>query len=262
MKNPLLSIIIPSYNDAHILSKSLPDFIVYLNNEDINFEIIVVDDGSLKPELTQSVSGQFNCRYFAHEKNLGKGAAIRKGALNAKGDYVVYTDVDIPFGYQSVKLFLKYLDSKEFDMVVGDRTFKESQYYKKISFVRQLGSNVFSFIVGRFVAGGYFDTQCGLKGFRREVSDDLFSHARINSFAFDVELLYISLKRNYDIKRLPVKLRSNEGSSVKVFRHGLGMLFDVLKIRYNYFLGRYEGESMRLYYVGETALEKKGAILK
>jgi dolichyl-phosphate beta-glucosyltransferase len=89
------------------------------------------------------------------------------------------------------------------------------------------------------VAGGHFDTQCGMKGFRGEVARDLFSVGRINGFAFDVELLYISLKRNYDIKRLPVVLRCQEGSTVSVVRHGLGMVMDLFRIKWNHVNGRY-----------------------
>jgi dolichyl-phosphate beta-glucosyltransferase len=94
-------------------------------------------------------------------------------------------------------------------------------------------------LVGRFVVGGLFDTQCGLKGFRARVAEDIFSLSRINGFAFDIEVLYIALKRNYDLKRLPVQLRCNEESSVNVFVHGLATMKDLLRIKANHLLGRY-----------------------
>ena len=98
---------------------------------------------------------------------------------------------------------------------------------------------MYSFIVGRFVAGGWFDTQCGIKGFRDHVAEDLFSVARVDRFAFDVELFYIALKRNYDIKRLPVRLRCQEGSSVRVVRDGLAMVRDLAVIRTHQLAGHY-----------------------
>ena len=79
-----------------------------------------------------------------------------------------------------------------------------------------------------------------MKGFRADVAEDLFGVARINGFAFDVELLYISLKRNYDIKRLPVVLRCQEGSSVSVLRHGFGMLIDLFIIKWNHIRKKYK----------------------
>lgn len=242
MQNFLLSIIIPSFNDANIIEKNIPQLIDYMKLKDISYEIIVVDDGSKNSLYTEEIALKHGCRFLFNSRNLGKGAAVRKGMLSAQGKFCLYTDVDIPFYFESIDLFLRYLDFKEFDVVIGDRTLPESEYFKKISFLRNIGSNVFSFIAGRFVAGGLFDTQCGLKGFRHEIAFDLFSHGRINGFAFDIELLYIALKRNYDIKRLPVRLRSNEGSSVKLFRHGTRMFFDLLHIRWNQLIGKYKSK--------------------
>jgi dolichyl-phosphate beta-glucosyltransferase len=162
---------------------------------------------------------------------------------HAKGDFRIFTDVDIPFEYDAFDRFYTYLNSKEFDVVIGDRTLPGSSYYTEIPAIRKFGSNIFSFIVGRFVAGGHFDTQCGMKGFRAAVAEDLFSVSKVNGFAFDVELLYISLKRNYDIKRLPVVLRCQEGSSVSVLRHGIGMLLDLYKMKWNQLRGKYNKQS-------------------
>jgi len=234
-----LSIVVPVYNGASLLKDQLPDFIKYLDSINIRYEIIVVDDGSTDVADTKNVAEENGCRFLKNDVNLGKGAAVRKGMLTAKGDYRIYTDTDIPFHYDAINNFLFYLQDKEFDIVIGDRTLKESLYFTKISKNRKIGSAIFTFIVGRFITTGLFDTQCGLKGFRAEIADDLFSVSKIKGFAFDVELLYISLKRNYDIKRLPVKLRFNEGSSVKVIKHGIGMIFDLLKIKNNHMKGRY-----------------------
>jgi len=109
----------------------------------------------------------------------------------------------------------------------------------QLPLVRRLGSHIYSFIVGRFVAGGWFDTQCGMKGFSAEVAEDLFAVGRIRRFAFDVELFYIALKRNYDIKRLPVRLRCQEGSSVRVIREGIAMVRDLAVIRWHQLVGHY-----------------------
>ncbi|MCA9399029.1 MAG: glycosyltransferase, partial [Candidatus Omnitrophica bacterium] len=210
MSHCRLSLIIPTYNDAFLLEKNIPRLTEFLQSKSITYEIIIVDDGSENSQAVRDFAEQSGCRCYVNEKNQGKGAVVRKGMLEAEGEFCLYTDVDIPFEFEAIELFLRYLDEKEFDMAVGDRTLPESQYFHEISFLRKVGSHFFSFIVGRFVVGGFFDTQCGLKGFRAAVARDLFSNATINSFAFDVELLYIALKRNYDIKRLPVRLRSNE----------------------------------------------------
>jgi len=235
----MLSLIIPVYNGAEILRKQLPALIKYLDGISHDYEIVIVDDFSKNSYLTKKVAEEFNCIFLSNDDNFGKGGAVRKGMIHAKGDYRIFTDSDVPFELEAIEQFIYYLDFKEFDVVVGDRTLQESEYFDEISRNRKIGSAIFTFIVGRFITTGLFDTQCGLKGFKANVAEDLFSIGRINGFAFDVELLYIALKRNYDIKRLPVKLRSNESSTVKVFTHGIAMVLDLFRIKINQVVGRY-----------------------
>ena len=100
----------------------------------------------------------------------------------------------------------------------------------------------FTRFVGTIVTANFFDTQCGLKGFRGEIADFIFNHARINGFAFDVEVLYIALKQNFEIKRIPVRLNNQEKSTVRVLRHGAMMFIDLFKIKINNVRGYYREE--------------------
>jgi dolichyl-phosphate beta-glucosyltransferase len=238
-----LSIILPSYKNAEVLGAQLPGFLSWLKGKDFSFEIIVVDDGSDDNGATEKVAKENDCKFIRLEKNSGKGAAVRKGMLAATGDFKMYTDADIPFEFEAIETFLLYLKEKEFDIVIGDRRLPESKYFSQIKGARKMGSNIFTFFVGRFVTTGFSDTQCGIKGFRAKVADDLFSVARVNGFAFDVELLYIALKRNYDIKRLPVRFRSShDDSSVSLMKHAPGMLKDLFRIKFNHLRGKYNSE--------------------
>lgn len=241
----MLSIILPTYKGAKILRNQLPAFVNFLDENKIEHEIIVVDDGSNDNGKTKEAAIELGCLYLENVKNTGKGAAVRKGMMIAKGDYYIFTDIDIPFHYEAFTRFLYSLIGKNpiaigFDIVVGDRNLPESSYYTKISPIRKLGSDIFSFIVSRIFTAGLYDTQCGMKGFKKEVAKDLFSVGKINRFAFDVELISIAIKRKYTIKRLPVSLRSNESNTVKVIQHGLGMLFDLVRIIIYHWVGVYK----------------------
>ncbi len=241
MENTLhLSVIIGSYSSSKALEGNLDVLLNYLKAQKFSYEVIIVDDGSNDNDATKKVVIEKACVYLKNEKNLGKGAAIRKGMISGNGKYRIFTDADIPYDPQVIGTFLNYLDVKEFHMVVGDRTIGETDYYKKVKTMRSWASRVFAFIVGRFIAGGMFDTQCGIKGFRAEVAEDIFSVARINGFAFDVETFYIALKRNYDIKRLPVSLRSQDGKTVNVIKNSILMLLDIPKIVFNYYNNKYQ----------------------
>ena len=205
----------------------------------MDHEVIVVDDGSNDNGATESVAKENGCRFLSYPKNLGKGGAVRFGMHHATKEIRLYTDADIPFETAAIDKIMHYLSEKEYDVVIGDRGLEESNYFNEISVNRRFGSGFFTFIVGRFITTGISDTQCGLKGFRAAVADDLFRASRVNGFTFDVELMYISLKRNYDIKKIPVSLRSQDGSSVSVLRHGFGMVMDLLRIKRNHMLGKY-----------------------
>lgn len=236
---PYFSLIIPCYNTHEVIEKQLPQLLLFLASKKFSCEIILVDDGSADGQRLQSIAELYKCVYLKNDKNMGKGAAVRKGMLQAEGRFVLFTDSDIPFTYDSIDVILTYLDNKEFHLVVGDRTLETSSYYGKITLMRKLSSSLFTFFVGRFVTTGMNDTQCGLKGFRKEIAQDIFSVSRLNGFAFDVEIIYISMKRNYDIKRISVKLRNQEGSTVSLLRHSLPMILDLLKIKWNHIRGYY-----------------------
>ena len=238
-----LSIVLPSYKDAELLRSQLPAFIAWLNAKIGSYELIIVDDGSDDAGATENIAKENKVIFIRQEKNSGKGAAVRKGMLAAKGEYRIFTDADIPFEFEAIENFLHYIKDKEFDIAIGDRRLPESNYFSKIKGARKVGSNIFTFFVGRFITTGFSDTQCGIKGFKGKVADDLFSVARLNGFAFDVEILYIALKRNYDIKRLPVHFRSNhDDSSVSLMRHAPGMLMDLFRIKWNHLIGKYNSK--------------------
>lgn len=238
-----LSLVIPVFNAEAFISETLARLTEWKQKINYSVQIILVDDGS--NDSTKVIIENYiktadsSIKLVSYILNQGKGFAVKTGMLAAVGDYRIFTDADIPFGFDVLDRMLYYLDFKEFDLVIGDRTLDGSRYITEIPRIRKLGSNFFSFIVGGFVAGGHFDTQCGIKGFSASVANDLFNVSRISGFAFDVELLYISLKRNYDIKRLPVVLICQEGSSVSVVRHGFGMLIDLYRIKWNHIKKKY-----------------------
>ncbi len=233
------SLVVPCFDDSERLARHLPLAMNHLARAGIGFEVVVVDDGSGAPDRTAEVARALDVRFVAGGTHRGKGAAVRLGMQVAKGRFRAFTDADVPFELDAFDRLLWYLDFKEFHMVAGDRTLADSVCPIAQPWVRRLASTAYSQVVGKFVATGWYDTQCGLKGFRAEVADDLFSVARIDGFAFDVELFYVALKRNYDIKRIPVRLRSNDHSSVRLVRDGFDMLSDIPKLKLNHLRGRY-----------------------
>lgn len=235
-----LSVIIPVFENSNVLKSNLPYLCDFLSKKDFEYEIIISDDGSTNGEEVRKISDEFNCTYLRSEKNLGKGNALKIGMLSANGKYGIYTDADIPYENNEIEYIINSLDSEKYDVVIGDRTLNKSSYYKDVSFLRSFGSKFFAFIVGGITSGEFGDTQCGLKGFTKEAATELFGKSHIKGFAIDVELLYLASGKNYKIKKIPVTLRTQGVSTVKIIKHGFLMIVDLVKIKINQMRNKYE----------------------
>lgn len=215
----------------------------------------MVDDGG--HDLAAHAVTAAGATLLALPANRGKGAAVRAGMLAATGDVRAYTDVDIPFGSDCLRAIEYYVARRGFHVVIGDRTLPESRYRMSLTPVRRAASAVFTSLVGRVITGGFFDTQCGVKGFRADVATQLFSRSRVDRFAFDVELVYLALKGRLDIKRLSVVLENNETSSVRVVRDSWRMLVDLARIIVGQKTGRYATEELEALVSAEQASERQ-----
>lgn len=241
-----LSLVIPIYQGAAYAAHSAQLVQEYLSAVDgLDFEILFVDDGS--PDDTSEVLRALNLpqvRVLTLPSNQGKFAAIKAGMLAAKGDVRIFTDGDIPYELEAILYMFNIIRDRQMHVVVGDRTLPGSEYAEQLNFVRRTVTELFTAFVRILVAGGLFDTQCGLKGFRGDVSEALFPVLRDTGFSGDVELLYVCLKYNLEIKRVPVRLRRSAPSSVRVMNHGLRMLRRISRLRRSWRRGFYHSERM------------------
>ncbi len=234
MESVSISVIIPCYNSSVALAKNISYLIDNLIVKNLKFEIIIVNDGSADVAKLKEIASQYQLIYLSHEKNLGKGQALRTGFEAAKGDIQLFTDPDIPYTFEAFQQIIQHLTGGEADLVIGNRLATNSVYYHKIGTVRRVGSRFVSFFLGTLVTGGYYDTQCGIKGFTKLAAEKIFSWSSINRFAIDIEVIYLALKFRYRITKIPVKLRSSDGNTVKVFRDGVQFIKDVCRIKINY----------------------------
>jgi dolichyl-phosphate beta-glucosyltransferase len=239
---PALSVILPCYRSAALARQSVTRLNNALAGRIDRYEIIVVDDGfgDCEAVLGSMVAGRGgSISVITLPENKGKGAAVAAGMRAATGDVRVFTDIDLPYGTTPVMLMENLIRVRGFHMVIGDRTFPQSRYDTELSLGRRIASAVFSRVTSTIITGGFFDTQCGLKGFRGDIADVLFSLQKVERFAFDVELIYLALKHGLEIKRIPVVLEDNMTSSVRLGRDSLQTLVDVMKIKLNQMRGAY-----------------------
>jgi len=239
---PRLSLVLPCYRGGGYLSETLPALFAWLRaHESVTgpSQVVLVDDGS--PDDTSEKARATGLPLLVERLpvNRGKGAAVRRGMQLATGRFRIFMDADLPFELGVIERMLHYLDFKEFDVVAGSRAAGGRSYTLERPTSRRWASVLFAEFVGRMVVTGVRDTQCGIKGFRADVADYLFGQARVDRFAFDVELLYLAFKNNLDVKTLPVHVLEERPSTMKVGRDGLPMLLEVLRLPVRWHRGGY-----------------------
>ena len=235
-----LSVVIPCYRGASFIGAGLERLAGFLEETPLEYEIVVVDDGS--DDGTGAVLAALDLprlQVVTLPGNLGKHAAIRAGMARARGACRVFTDADLPFDLSALPYMTELVARRGFHLVVGDRTLPESSYTEHVPAFRRLASGCFKGLIRIFVTGGLWDTQCGLKAIRADLAESLLPLLREDRFAGDVELLYVALKLNLEIKRIPVILRNQGPSSVSPFRDAVDMWRSLFRIRRRWRSGMY-----------------------
>jgi Glycosyltransferases involved in cell wall biogenesis len=249
-----LSVIVPAYNASGFIERSTRELVDALERLGerlgVSWEVIVVDDGSDDATSDAVIK---HPQVFATRlaRNAGKGAAVRAGMLAASGEVRIFTDADLPYGTASFPYVLDYIQRRGFHAVIGDRVLPGSEY-GHATILRRLVSAVASFLFRTLVTGGMYDTQCGFKALRGDVADALFPLLTIDRFAFDVEIIYLLLKYNLDIKRIPVRQRCESPSTVHVVRDTARAIADILKLRWNWMRRRYTSPAMSSIYLADV----------
>jgi len=260
---PDLSLVLPVFNAADFVERSLAEVDDFLGRGSLSWEIVAVDDGSSDGTAERlAASRARNLTIVSLPENLGKFGALKAGMRAGRGRCRLFTDADLPFDLDAVPYMARLVNDRGFHVVTGDRTLAGSDYRPHVRVHRGAASAAFSFLVRMLVTGGLFDTQCGLKAFRSDVADALFPLLTENGFAGDVELLYVALKYNLEIKRVPVRLRRSGPSTVHLGLDSVRMLGRIASLRRAWNAGRYRSPALeriaeQAYWTAET--ESPGA---
>lgn len=229
-----VSIVIPAFNEASRLPAFLTQVIAYCNRSKRTYEIIIVDDGSRDgtAQLSESHKGRFPLlQVIRNRRNRGKGYAVKRGLLRARGEICLFMDADGSVQPDEIEKNLPYLTEKGYDIFVGSRVLKGKGQVLKVRWHRKLIGSIFSFFVGRFLFKQIQDTQCGFKVFRSETVRPLFSRSYLRGFGFDIEILYLARKMGYRVKEGPVSWRHVSGSKVNLLTDSLRMFLNILQVR-------------------------------
>jgi dolichyl-phosphate beta-glucosyltransferase len=237
LNEPDLSVIIPAFNEAGRLPRTLERVNAFLRQWSRSYEVLVADDGST--DETAQKARDAGATVLRDDRNRGKGHAVRRGMLAARGQRLLMTDADLSTPIEELPRFLARMD-EGFEVVIGSRALPGSTIEVHQPWYRENMGRVYNLFVRALALPGLRDTQCGFKLWSARAAREAFAAARLDGFSFDVEALYVARKRGYRIAELPVTWRNDAASRV-----GLGggsrAFPDLLRIRWHDWKGRYEG---------------------
>ena len=247
MKNKKISVIVPCYNGGKFIRQNVEKINDYLANNFFDYEIIIVNDGSFddtREKILQVEKNLPKLVFIDNKINFGKGHAVKKGILKSRYEIVMFLDADLAMPIEGLTNFVKTIE-EGFDIAIASRFVPGLKVIKPILWHRQFMEKIFQ-ILRMTIINNYSikDTQCGFKVFSRETAMKIFPLITINRFAFDAEVIFVAMKNGYKIKELPIVLQNPTESSIRIYRDSLNMLLDLIRIRMNYFSGKYTAKSL------------------
>lgn len=231
---PFLSVIIPAYNEEKRIEKTLERVIAFLTGRDFLWEIVLVDDGSDDDmvSIVRRISSNVPLRIVQNETNMGKGASVKKGMIEARGRVRLFTDADLSTPIEDLDKLLAALNEGA-DVAIASRALEDSILEQRQRWYRELMGRIFNLLVRILFLREIHDTQCGFKLFSGEAAEKVFPLQTLSGFAFDVETLVLARRFGYTIAEVPVKWINSPASKVHVVKDAMRMFLDLLRLKFS-----------------------------
>jgi dolichyl-phosphate beta-glucosyltransferase len=242
MPELFLSVVIPAYNEAERIGPTLDKIRNYLAAKRFPAEVVVVDDGSTDdtPVLLRAAAARWpELRTLTNQANRGKGFSVRRGALEARAAFVLFTDADLSAPIEEADKLLAMLESAHADAAVGSRALDRSLIGVRQHWRREYAGRFFNLLVRLFTGLKIHDTQCGFKLFRRDSTRRAFEALQVAGFGFDPELLFLIQRGGGRVVEVPVRWNNNPATKVHFLRDSTRMFLDLIALRWRAWAGRY-----------------------
>ncbi len=242
MARPFLSVVIPAFNEQVRIISTLEKVVEYLSAQHYTWEVVVVDDGS-RDDTAALVHQWMPNNAGVRLKTIthrGKGWAVKHGMLAATGEYRFMCDADLAMPIEHLGTFMDRM-AEGYDIVIGSRQIEGARRFDESTLRHSMG-RMFNWSVKFLAVGEFQDTQCGFKCFRGEVADELFQLQRTRGWGFDVEILYLALKRRMRVLEMPIDWYHQKDSKVKPGVDSFLMIRDTILVRWRALLGKYRAD--------------------
>ncbi|HET6402420.1 MAG TPA: dolichyl-phosphate beta-glucosyltransferase [Candidatus Kapabacteria bacterium] len=233
-----LTIVIPCYNEARRLPRTLARTITYLATKPGKHEIVVISDGSTDGTVEETekafrtLPDNVRGKWFGYTPNGGKGKAVRVGVSQATGNRILFMDADYAVPLEDLARGEALLDTG-FDIAIGSRTAHDTKIIERQSFLRERVAKLFGFLQRNYLGLRLKDTQCGFKLFTQSAAHEIFAKVKLSSVIFDGEMLWLAKRMGYKVGEFPVewthdmdsRITYNLVRSLKVFRDMMSIPF-------------------------------------
>jgi glycosyltransferase involved in cell wall biosynthesis len=232
---PAFSVVIPCFNEAGRIGTTILATLDYLQKNSPESELIVVNDGSTDAtgRIARDVfsATELTTRLLENSPNHGKGAAVRSGLLVARKPIALFFDADLSTPLEETPKVVEPIANAEVDIAFGSRALDRRLIGQHQPWRREQAGRIFNLLVRLITGLPFWDTQCGFKAFRMDACRPILEAARIDGFAFDVELLFLARRAGLQIREIPVHWNHSAGSKVRLFQDSLRMLGEIVTLR-------------------------------
>lgn len=231
MSEPILSIIVPVFNEERRIPKNAERIFSYFSKCSFSYELIFVNDGSRDStqQLLNVLEKEHACTSIQYTPNRGKGYAIRQGVFAARGTYVLFFDIDLATPLETIDAVIPLLQDKKPAVIIGNRRLLASSIRESESPTRTFLGNGYA-LLSRVFVPEVTDFTCGFKCFRADAAQKIFSHARIERWVFDTEILFLARHFGFPIVQIPIQWTHDRDSRVRVLRDVLSSLLELSKM--------------------------------
>jgi glycosyltransferase involved in cell wall biosynthesis len=238
-----ISIVIPAYNEEARLPSTLSAILAFAAARNFaSCEVLVVNDGSTDgtaAAATQFQTAHPELRLLENPGNRGKGYSVRHGMLEARGEWILFTDSDLSAPIEELDKLIEAARAAGAAVAIGSRALDRSLIATHQSWFRETAGRIFNLMMRLATGLPFSDTQCGFKLFQREAAREVFRRQRIERWGFDAEVLFLARRLGFQTIEVPVRWSHSEGTKVSMFRDSVNMFLDLFRLRWNQLRGRY-----------------------
>jgi len=235
---PVVDLVIPVLNEAHVLAESVATVRAFLSHQDWQSRVVIVDNGSTDGTdrvARELVAAHPNVR-FLQLPQRGRGRALRHAWTQSDADIMAYTDVDLSTELEALPPLVAGIWSGHYDLGTGSRLLRQSQTTRSPK--REFISRCYNLFVKAVLWTSFSDAQCGFKAVSRRVVSEIVPQVEDQAWFFDTELLVLSEKQGYRIMDRPVRWIEDDDSRVKIFSTAWEDIKGVFRVRMKLWRGR------------------------